>query len=856
MDSGQRITLRTTVRDVKTGDWKLTDESKHPIEAPQGTAFRHLESSGIGTELAVVDSRGRVHVYSSLHSPMGKLSQSPIIVEDSKNMGGDLDAVVGMHWLAMWPTEFRVSERASLKDSCCMAVTNLHVKIPYITPARKVGDKWASSMRHCDQNEPSVHHAAEQRNAFLFVTQDANLTLMYQIEGSWHSTSVKLENLASSDEMLTHAALGEDGGHLLLVTHDLTKRLRLYKVVISWNPSQQTRSSGMQYIAVAPTLDIGHLTTVDNVAAQLEGAARLSTLKIVSATPGFVDYGTPTFPTVLAIFSRASLPSDPTQQSQESFSVISRWHLEMVTPTLHESFTKLKKTNSITPIQAPVTVARRHEDIVTNRVVTSVSSQAYQTVLCFSASDGTIEFRDRATMTSIEPYGDSDVVSSLPQSGFEQMLTDYNAHVAASADGSAVVYEEAGGKLAVKTMALRYSWQPLDDGISDTSGLIEAAVVSAARQYSILSISQLANEENLALLPHDLSAELRCLFVKEVVKITNRTIDIAGHDPRQQSMWAIKEPFVPRAMSAQLVLAVKPGTTKRSVVGKFAYCFLHMRASSQLLAQMITQANQYVRPDVLHSMRGAMRWGSELLVFIAGTLIDLEPKIRAAAGDAKSASSVKAAFQGMLVEERENPAVHLILNAITRAFLKFLAQNLPKYLTAIQRILPVASSVLQRQQLQEAYEKGTSPHLPFRYSDFETMLQSIDAAVKQAYTSAGLPAEKRAEIELQLLCESQLPDELAAPLQILLDTALPTFTTAADQSKLFFWDTTWLGIDSVAAARDIDAIKKLPLAKDAVLRVRRRCGARMEDVDMRRSPQWLAGAQRSCICGSGWWLAD
>lgn len=711
-------------------------------------------------------------------------------------------------------------------------------------------------MRHRDQNEATVHHAAEQRNAFLYVSRDANLTLMYQGEGTWHATSVRPGNMATSDEMLTHAALGEDGDHLLLVTHDLTRRFKLYKITIAWNPSQHTRSSGTQYTSVAPVLDIGHLTTVDNVAAQHADTARLSTLKVIPATPSFVDYGTPTFTSVVAVFTRASLPADPTQQPPESFSVISRWHLEMITPTLHESFSKLKKTNSIIPTQAAVTVLRRQEDIITNRVVTSVSGQAYHTLLCFPASDGTLEFRDRATMTSIEAFGESDAVSSLPQSGFEQMLTEYNVHTATSADGSAIVYEQADGKLATKSMALRYSWLPLDDGISHTSGLIEAAIVCVARQYAVLSVSQLANDEDLALLPLDLSPELRALFIKEVVKFTNRPLDISGQEPKNQAMMAVKEGFLHRAVSAQLVLGTQLPSRERSVVGKFAYCFLHMRASSQLLAQMMTQIGQYVRPDILQSLRGAMQWGSELLVYIARTLVDIAPKIEAAAGENRDSDSVRNAFQQLLVDEGEHPAAHLLLNAFTRAFLKFLAQSLPRYLTLVQRVIPSATSVLQRQQLQEAYDRGTSPNLPFKYNDFEVMLQSVDAAVRQAYTSAGLPSDRRAEIESQTMCDTQLPKELSAPLQTLLDAALPTFAATVDQSKLFFWDTTWLGIDSGADARNIDAIRKLPLSKDATLRVCRRCGARMEDLDLRRSPPWLVGAQRTCVCGSAWWLAD
>lgn len=109
VEGGRKIALRTTVRNIKTGAWNLTAESKHPIEAPPGAAFKHLETSHLGMELAAVDSHGRVWVYSSAHMPIGKMSQTQQQPEDSKIFGSDMDAVVGMHWLGVYPTEFKVS---------------------------------------------------------------------------------------------------------------------------------------------------------------------------------------------------------------------------------------------------------------------------------------------------------------------------------------------------------------------------------------------------------------------------------------------------------------------------------------------------------------------------------------------------------------------------------------------------------------------------------------------------------------------------------------------------------------------------------------------------------------------------
>lgn len=109
VDHGRKVDLRTTVRNAKSGEWALTEPSKHPIEAPEGVLFEHISASGLGTELAVVDNHGDVHVHSSLNTPLGRLPRSPAQIENAKTpIVAGLNEVVGLHWLAVWPTEFRV----------------------------------------------------------------------------------------------------------------------------------------------------------------------------------------------------------------------------------------------------------------------------------------------------------------------------------------------------------------------------------------------------------------------------------------------------------------------------------------------------------------------------------------------------------------------------------------------------------------------------------------------------------------------------------------------------------------------------------------------------------------------------
>ena len=752
------------------------------------------------------------------------------------------------------------------------------MKIPYITPAIKVGDKWETEMRMRESTEPTVHHAADGRHALLYVTRDARLTLMYQNELTWHSTSARLASINSSHDLLSHAAMGPEGATLLLVTHDLGKRFRLYKITITWNPMQHPTTQGAPpNITVAPTLEIGHLTMLEHVAPQQHDAARLSDLQLLPRIPPVAtEPGSTSLPTVLAVFTRATIPADTSQQAQEAFSVMARWNVETVVPTLHEAFAKLKvngKVNGATQSQNPITVLRRQEDNFTNKLVLAVEQQYYGTMLAFVASDGSIEFRDRINMTSIEPYGDTTIVSSLPHAGFEQMMTEHSPHVVMSGDGSAMGMLKTDGTLVHKMMALRYSWQPLEDGMSDTRGLIEAATVCLARQYTILSCSNTANDETLALLPFDLSTDLRILFVKEIIMTMKRfnTLDISMHELNKQQMMIIREPLLPRALSAQFATGTKPGTMERDYAGKFAYTFLNMRVACTAIAQMIARPEAQVKPDFLISLRGNIKWGCDALVYITNYLVNFKRKLGKDTTSFDGAAIAQAFTDDIAASQ--SPVLHLLLCTWTRCYIRFLNNFIPKYLGGTFKITAAPRSVAEKQLMEETYKFGTS--LPFKFSAFEPFIAAVDTAVREAYTTQSIPADRRAEIELSLVTGTAIPSELHPAIKTLMDVALPNFMQHVDFAALYFRDTSWIGIeptptvaidtaevegfgtvgDGMAVAFDV--IRKLPLPKGTKLRRCRRCPAVMEDLTPERAreyPTWFTHAQRHCVCGNYWIL--
>lgn len=359
----------------------------------------------------------------------------------------------------------------------------------------------------------------------LHISRATELTLQYQNEGQgWMSTSTFLETIRSSDELISHAAIGEEGADLLAVTYDSSSRLRLYRVTIEWNATQHSRGPGQAYTLVTPTLEVHHLTSSHNAMSQHADGAKLTHLRLIPTVPEAAQ-SQPTLPTVIAVFTQTSFSVDATQ-NQGSFSVIAQWRVESSMPTLHNSFKKLTGKDS-KAVQNPITVLRRSPDIITNKVILSVRPQMFDTIIAFGASDGTVEMRDRLNLDIIGPFGDTGTASNLPSSGFDHLAGPHNNHVTLSADGSAVAVVRADGKLAARAMAFTHGWQVMEDDIGDNKPFIEAAAVCVARQYAFLCYNSISNDESLALLPIEACLELRSTVVKTIFKMVNKSPDIS-----------------------------------------------------------------------------------------------------------------------------------------------------------------------------------------------------------------------------------------------------------------------------------------------------------------------------------------
>lgn len=96
------------VEDPKTGAWVPGKESPYPVRAPEGSRFVHLQFNALGHELAIVDDVGLVHLFIA-PTGLGRTHVSITEFPLDRNGRSNSDAIAGLHWLPIWPTDFRVS---------------------------------------------------------------------------------------------------------------------------------------------------------------------------------------------------------------------------------------------------------------------------------------------------------------------------------------------------------------------------------------------------------------------------------------------------------------------------------------------------------------------------------------------------------------------------------------------------------------------------------------------------------------------------------------------------------------------------------------------------------------------------
>lgn len=216
----------------------------------------------------------------------------------------------------------------------------------------------------------AVSHPFDNRAAFVCVTRSIVMKLVYQQPNSiWVETELELGTLACYGDIVTHAAFGDASSqsyspfpysycdsiltradHLLLVTYDTSKCLRLYRIGIAWNAVGGDPSLPP---SVNPQISLKHVQILDRCLPQpynrlfTNSASGMMQSTAICAELSNIQIKPPTSGTdgnfmVMAIFTNGG--NDDQLSPHSKFSVISRWELQQSEATLHESFRSLKPT--------------------------------------------------------------------------------------------------------------------------------------------------------------------------------------------------------------------------------------------------------------------------------------------------------------------------------------------------------------------------------------------------------------------------------------------------------------------------------------------------------------------------------
>ena len=193
----------------------------------------------------------------------------------------------------------------------------------------------------------------------------------------------------------------------------------------------------------------------------------------------------------------------------------------------------------------------------------------------------------------------------------------------------------------------------------------------------------------------------------------------------------------------------------------------------------------------------------------------------------------------------------------SRQYLKITCNCIRGGLNALIKAQKGASSnplVLAYRELDAVFQKS-----PVTVPQFDHLLLQLDNSIRNTYQS-GISDADRNLTEKEMLIKATIPSILLNPVIELLTKTTKELKHEVNVAEIYFTNIGWLGLtDDQSSKRwrvqhPVDAMRKVELKKDRLMKRCTRCGAVTEDRQPSRgvSPAMI-GLQRFCLCG-GWWM--
>ncbi|EGX89926.1 RNA polymerase II Mediator complex subunit Sin4 [Cordyceps militaris CM01] len=888
---GMNLELRMLRAHPSNGVWNLSEPTTTDlVKGSVVNPLVHLEwSPTTAPDLAVFDSVGRVMI---MNFPVS-LNNAYVNRKWDADTVDDMNVVVGCHWLPVAPlSQYGPATKPSKSHRVY---------------------QYESSFVHAI----GPHHPHMSKSALFCVTMGGLLKMYWsQNNGRIEETTMELESVCSSDELVTHASLATDKKYIIIVVTTATKKLKVIKLEIQWaGPGAvQEKTQLSQTARLNPSLVEDHLATIDWL--QMVDEPSLPEFTTLQALPSIIDNGGKAgLPLIIGVRARSSGVGGFEMMQ----TVIDRWECAEQKSAIQTAFEQIgSRRNSVSNIQElPIsTRLKRLDPITINKTVIGVQASQYGKALVFIMSDGSVEHRDRFTFEELYTTTNESRIMNLREAGwaFSEEGPCYQA--AFSPTQCSMIQIGDDGKL--KWSKLQHAQGDIGD--SNNDGVYCASIAGLSIAAAGCVHTQ-ANFDDLLAIAHPLADKKRFTqdWIQELIRILKIQVDYSQESHHESLM---RNNSLHACMSIMNSLGFKGELAPRSFQSKFANVFLNVRIIvilTTVACNTPLQARDKVSPldepgksfisyntclplthsdriiEVVEALAGELKWSIDLLAWILDCLFELmsdETFVQHLNGKLSTAAEY--------LQERNDVALHVLLCSSTRSFLLAMCRRIAHLdgisFRAVEFYRKEAAEAeqsgvarLPSGQLQQAYQRMqrvTSTSL-VPVGEFEKMLNTLGHDVKQAY-AVYLPAllkqsshppqgkqidhmvrSSQAQMEMVMLVSRQVPPAFMPLIKKFLMDDLRAMRAQTDPAQLFFADYAALGVQDDAcslaarAARGgsyYDVFKRVELRPSATLAVKPwrrcvRCPAVMEDVSSNRpGVTYVVAQQRKCSCGGSWGL--
>ncbi|KLU84072.1 hypothetical protein MAPG_03117 [Magnaporthiopsis poae ATCC 64411] len=833
---GRSVDLRYLRSHPDDAAWGLSDPTPYSsfgIVPPQagGGQIAHLAwaSSGI-PELAVVDDVGRV---SFIHCPVSLNRPFTTRAWDADPVD-ELGAIVGCFWLPLAPPGKQ--QYTALQG-----------------PAVREGNGWRYETSYKPVIGPS--HPNPSKSAFVCITAGGMLKMFYsQPNNKVQEALLELENIGSSDDLVTHASICPDKSSSgLCIALALSSRLlKVVKVTINWGlPPQMDKQNLANTQPLNPTFKEKRVAVVSWMS--LAGPtpepeppldismAHISLLELLPTTlasnnqQGFVP------PLILAVRSHVSPFSHVMQSVLDAWEIVGDQAQSAQPQALHPAFQQLS-SRAGTPATQPATRLRRWDPIWLDKVVVSIQLLHQGRVVCLAFSDGTVQHRDRYTLEVMYASPDLERISALDGLGFR--FADETPCLQVAFSPTSCSFVQICEDSRVRWNSLRY---PAADIGSTTQDAQYHAVVAGLALTVAAAASSQTNHDDILAIGRQFIDKPRFAYdwVMEVARMLKIHIDYSEEAHHDQ---LVRNHHLQLCLSILHHMGLYGEFNPRSFGGKFGAVALGVRSIVILItiASHTYKADKLVpldEPDVVDALATGSKWTLDVLSWLAESLFDLadDPKFEALLNPTDWKNVVE-----YLHSRNNDVALHLLLCSSTRGFIQAACRRLVHldslshratdyYEKNYTQVPGQDNSAIPSNRLHLSYQRMqryTSSSL-IKVAEFGELLSALGSDIRTAYETMLRPLAERqrqqqqrqqqqqqqqqqgnktqqqqqqqggldqavkraqAQCELTILLGNAPPPAFIPVLKKFFEVDLPAFRAQTDRAQLFFADFALLDV--------------------------------------------------------------